>query len=178
MDPADELTNKMEDHGLWEKKLTLSRNEYLKTAGSVDTNIYYVMEGALRVFLIAESEEHTIRFGYKGSLLSALDSFLTERPSDLYIQALRETKLKVAAKSSLRNFVAASPQHLQMKCRILEMFVRQSIERERDLLTSSPIKRYKRVLKRSPQLFQEVPHKYIASYLRMAPETLSRMKKP
>jgi hypothetical protein len=55
--------------------------------------------------------------------------------------------------------------------------VLQQMERERDILTSSPLERYKRVLERSPQLFQEIPNKYIASYLRMTPETLSRIKK-
>jgi len=53
----------------------------------------------------------------------------------------------------------------------------QQMERERDLLTSSPMERYLRVKDRSPQLFQEIPNKYIASYLRMTPETLSRLKK-
>ena len=51
------------------------------------------------------------------------------------------------------------------------------MERERDILTSSPLERYNRVLKRSPLLFQEIPNKYIADYLRMTPETLSRIKK-
>jgi lipocalin len=55
--------------------------------------------------------------------------------------------------------------------------VYQQIEREKDILTASPRERYLRVLKRSPQLFQEIPDKYIANYLRMSPETLSRMKK-
>ncbi len=53
----------------------------------------------------------------------------------------------------------------------------EQLEREKDILIHSPRKRYERVLKRSPQLFQEIPHKYIASYLRMSPETLSRIKK-
>ena len=60
---------------------------------------------------------------------------------------------------------------------ILEAFVIQQMDRETDLLTKSPEERFKRVLNRSPQLFQEIPHKYIASYLRMSPETLSRIKK-
>ena len=51
------------------------------------------------------------------------------------------------------------------------------MEREQDLLISSPAERFNRVLARSPQLFQEVPNKYIASYLNMTPETLSRLKK-
>ncbi len=48
-------------------------------------------------------------------------------------------------------------------------------EREIDLLTQSPQERIERIRKRSPQVFQEIPHKYIASYLRMSPETLSRL---
>jgi CRP-like cAMP-binding protein len=51
------------------------------------------------------------------------------------------------------------------------------MERENDLIIYSPQKRVERVFKRSPQLFQEIPQKYIASYLRMTPETLSRILK-
>ena len=51
------------------------------------------------------------------------------------------------------------------------------LERETDLLIKSPQVRYEKVLKRSPQLFQEIPLTYIASYLRMTPETLSRLRK-
>ncbi|MCH5717306.1 cyclic nucleotide-binding domain-containing protein [Niabella hibiscisoli] len=60
---------------------------------------------------------------------------------------------------------------------MLEGLVVQQIEREKDLLIQSPRERYERVLKRSPQLFQEVANKYIAAYLRMSAETLSRLKK-
>ena len=60
---------------------------------------------------------------------------------------------------------------------MLGELIYQQMERERDILTSSPLERYKRVLSRSPQLFQEIPNKHIASYLRMTPETLSRLKK-
>jgi CRP/FNR family transcriptional regulator, anaerobic regulatory protein len=58
----------------------------------------------------------------------------------------------------------------------MESLIVQQIEREVDLLTASPTERLARVLKRSPNLFQEVPLKYIASYLRMTPETLSRIR--
>lgn len=60
---------------------------------------------------------------------------------------------------------------------ILEQLILQQMEREKDILTTSPIKRYQRVLQRSPQLFQKIPNKHIASYLKMSPETLSRLKK-
>jgi CRP-like cAMP-binding protein len=50
------------------------------------------------------------------------------------------------------------------------------IEREAELLTFTPEQRYRRLMNRSPHLFQIIPRKYIASYLRMSPETLSRIK--
>jgi len=53
----------------------------------------------------------------------------------------------------------------------------QQLEREIDLLHPSAKERYKRLAERSPQILQEVPHKYIADYLRMSPETLSRITK-
>jgi CRP-like cAMP-binding protein len=58
---------------------------------------------------------------------------------------------------------------------IRDQMVLQHIERERDLLTETAQERSDRVLRRSPRLFQEVPAKYIANYLRMSPETLSRL---
>ena len=64
-----------------------------------------------------------------------------------------------------------------MWTKILEDLILQQMEREVDILTTSPKERYLRVLKRSPQLFQEIPNKYIANYLRMSAETFSRLKK-
>ena len=71
----------------------------------------------------------------------------------------------------------ASPENKEVWLQLLQEFVHQQIERENDLITFSPQKRFERVFKRSPQLFQEIPQKYIASYLRMTPETLSRILK-
>ena len=52
------------------------------------------------------------------------------------------------------------------------------VDREKNLLLDSPTARYKHALETHPVLFQEIPHRYIASYLRMTPETLSRIQKP
>ena len=177
MNPITHLKEQIDRECLWSAELQLGRNEYVKVQGSLDTNLYWVAEGSLRIFVVEENEEHTIRFGYKDNFIAALDSFLNEEPSDLYIQALKKTKLKVIGKSTFTNYIRSSPENMQTWQLILEQLVLQQMEREQDILTVSPLERYKRVLKRSPQLFQEIPNKYIASYLRMTPETLSRIKK-
>lgn len=167
----------IDEQNLWDEERTLSRSEYLKEKGTVDTNLYFVVSGTLKIYVIEELEEHIIRFGYQNNFIAALDSFISEKPSDLYIQALKKTNLKVITKAAFINFVESSAENTKAWIDLLGELIFQQLERERDILTSSPVERYKRVLARSPQLFQEIPNKYIASYLRMTPETLSRVKK-
>ena len=72
--------------------------------------------------------------------------------------------------------INTSQASMQQYIELLEAMVLQQMDREIDLLTVSPVERLNRVLLRSPHLFQEIPLKYIASYLRMTPETLSRIR--
>lgn len=158
------------------KTITLGRNEFLKEKGTIDTNVYYVESGSLRIFVLDNQEEQIIRFGYEKNLVTALDSYLSEKPSDLYIQALKKTVVRVIPKNQIEEFLKENNNRL-LWVKILEDLVLQQMEREIDILTTSPKERYHRVLKRSPQLFQQIPNKHIANYLRMTPETLSRLKK-
>lgn len=165
------------DSGIFSKKRKLKRNEYLKIEGSIDTNIYFIEEGSIRIFIMDENEERIIRFGYTGNILVSLDSFLSEKPSEFYIQAIKKTEIRIASKKDLYKFIQSTEENLKFWTFILEDLILQQIEREKDLLIYSPKERFERVLKRSPKLFQEIPNKYIANYLRMSPETLSRLKK-
>lgn len=167
----------LKENNLFENELILKRNEFLKVAGSVDTNIYFIEEGSLRIYIAQENEEQIIRFGYKNDLIVSLDPFLTDQSSDFYIQAIKKTTVKIISKKVFFDFINKKEDNLKLWNSILENLVLQQMEREKDLLISSVNERYSRVLKRSPLLFQEIPHKYIANYLRMTPETLSRLKK-
>lgn len=176
MTPADLITL-IEENNLVEKVITIERNQFLKTAGSSDTHIYFIEEGSLRVFVVDADEERTIRFGYQNNILVSLDSFLTEKPSEFVIQAIKKTRVKIIPKKRFMEFIYQDENHLKLWIKILEDLVIQQIEREKDLLTASPKERFERVLKRSPILFQEISNRHIANYLRMTPETLSRLKK-
>lgn len=161
---------------LSEKTISIERNEYLKVSGNTDTNIYFVESGSLRVFVVNNDEEQNIRFGYKGNLIVLLDSFLTGKPTIFNVQAIKKTVLKVIGKQQLNDFLQEE-KNQKLWTQILENLILQQLEREIDILNNSPQERYNRVLQRSPQLFQEIPNKHIANYLRMSAETLSRLKK-
>lgn len=161
---------------LSQKEITIERNEFLKVKGSIDTNVYYIESGSLRIFVLSEYEEQIIRFGYKENLIVSLDSFLSNKPSDLFIQAIKKSVIKVISKQQFDTFLETEDNR-KLWTKILADLVIQQMEREIDILTNSPKERYERVLKRSPQLFQEIPNRHIANYLRMSAETLSRLKK-
>ncbi len=176
MNPVQELVDRLTNEKRWEGELILKRNEFLVRKGQIDTRIYLVNSGSLRVFMLDESEEHCIRFGYEGSFMATLDSFMTGKPTQLYIQALKKTSMDWISKGKFMQFIQSDPENSRLWQDLLSLFIVQQMEREQDLLTASPAERYQRVLSRSPHLFQYIPHKYIASYLRMTPETLSRIK--
>ncbi len=169
------LLEKLTDQ--WSDIITLKRNEFLTQKGEVHPYLYFVNAGSLRVYIEDKDEEHTIRFGYQNSIVSPLDSFLSGNPTLYYIQALKNCELKVISREEFLNFINSEEEYKILWNTFLQDVVYQQLEREIDLITFTPHKRFERLFKRSPHLFQEVPHKYIASYLRMKPETLSRILK-
>jgi CRP-like cAMP-binding protein len=156
---------------------SFSKNEVILNAGEIERYVYFIQSGAVRLFLLTEHEEHTIRLGFNGTLITSLASLITESPSDFYMDSMRKTELIRLEFSILREHLNNSVEHQQLYMRFLEEQLALQVAREIDLLTDSPTMRLERILKRSPQLFNEIPLKYIASYLRMTPETLSRIRK-
>lgn len=158
------------------KSILLPRGDMLISAHSQDDRLYYIESGTLRAFQIIGEEEVTIRFGYSGEIILALDSFISGITSSFYFQALKKAHVKYIEKSLFDQFILEDTERLKLWNDLLGNFILQQMEREIDLLIDSPMQRYERVLGRSPRLFQEIPAKYIASYLRMTPETLSRLR--
>ncbi|MDY6025786.1 Crp/Fnr family transcriptional regulator [Bergeyella zoohelcum] len=159
------------------KEIVIPRGAFLKTPDTKDTHIYLVKEGSLKIGFFTENEDKILRFGYENDVITALDSFITEQKSKLYIQAIKKCRLAVVSKSDFMAFAQKSSENLWIYTKILEKLLVDQLEREQDLLLPSPRERYQRVLKRNPKLFQQVPHRHIAVYLGMTEETLSRLKK-
>jgi len=157
--------------------VSLKRGEYLLQQGQIERFTYLVLDGALVVKYYERDESHTIRFGYKGSYLNSIPSFFDGSPSVFAIMAIRKTEVKRFPKSVLLDLMESEVKWRTTYARILENLTSQFVEREIDLLTATPAERYKRVKERSPELFEEIPLRHIADYLRMTPETLSRLRK-
>ncbi|TPE40276.1 Crp/Fnr family transcriptional regulator [Pontibacter mangrovi] len=160
----------------WQRQVQLNRLDFLIRQGQVEQGLYFVVSGALRIYYPLPDEEICVGFGYPNTLLVSFPSFVAGKPSDYCIQALRKSELLGISKTNFMQLVEERPNIRRFWYEQLEKALVGKIEREVDLLLPEPGQRLQRVLQRSPHLFQHIPKKYIASYLRMSPETLSRLR--
>lgn len=159
----------------WEQKQEFNRLQCIKSVHTCNSNMYYIHSGCVRAGFEEDEKSYTVRFGYSGSFIAALKSYFTEQPCNYFIQALRKTTVTSISKVYFEKLLANNSELQAHWICLLQATIMGQLEREEDLLSNSPDLRLHRLLQRSPQVFQEVPHKYIADYLRMSPETLSRL---
>lgn len=160
----------------WRRSVSLKRNDFLIRHGQIETSLFFIESGALRLFYPHKDEEICVGFAYDGNLICSYPSFILNKPSDYAIQALRTTKASFIQKNEFYQLFESHPCIERAWRMIQEQALVGKIERETEMLTFTPEERFQRLMKRSPHLLQIIPKKYIASYLRMSPETLSRMK--
>ncbi len=159
----------------WNHVRTLNRHEFLARPGEIETSLFFVSAGTMRIYYPNESEEICVGFAYSNTLICSYPSFISRKPSQYYIQALTKTRLVSISRKDFYSLFERFPE-VERGWRLLEeQALLGKIEREVEMLTFSPEQRYTRLLERSPHIFQLIPRKYIASYLRMSPETLSRL---
>lgn len=145
-----ELQKKITQEG---KEITFNKGDFLTQAGETERYAYFVVSGAIKVYYLTEYEEFIIRLGYDGSFINSLSSFLQERPSELYLEAIRKTKVLRLSKEKVLQVVNHSPETKWSYALFLETLLMQQLDREIDVLLTSPSERLERVLARSPKLF-------------------------
>lgn len=145
-------------------------------AGRVEQRFYIVSEGVQRMYFEHDGDEHCLGFSYGHSWCGDYESFLSQRPGRFQVQAVTDSVLLGIERADLQRLYDRIPAMDRWGRLIVEELVQGRATREIEQLTLSAEERYRRLLQRSPHLLQLVSQKDIASYLRMTPETFSRLR--
>ncbi len=163
-------------HSHWQTVRRLRRGDFLCAPGKTEQHVWFVAEGVLRLYYPTDKEEVCVGFAYQNNIVSSFPSFIRQQPSSFSIQALGACTVLGISRTDLLQARERWPGVALFWGDLLSFVVVGIIEREIEISTTTPEERYHNLLARSPHIFQLVPLKYIASYLRITPETLSRVR--
>lgn len=107
---------------------------------------------------------------------SAYSSFITRQPSRSAIITLTAIKSSAISYNRLQSVYTETERENKVGRLAAERLFTKKTEREMDLLTLNPEEKYRKLLADHPRLLRHIPLKYLASYLGIAPETLSRVR--
>lgn len=160
------------------KKEIIKKKEHYLQAGEISRAIAYVNSGCLRQYIIGEqAKEIIIQFAVEDWWIGDLESFQLEKPSAYFIQALEDSELVLLSR---KNFLRACDELPKFKI-FHEDKVRRNhfatLKRLSMTKLQTPEEKYLLLMKEQPELFQRIPLHYIASYLGIEPESLSRLRK-
>lgn len=156
--------------------MKFARGEKVVEFGDVSDAIYYVERGMVREFYFKNNKSVTEYLAADGTIVMSIESLFREEPSKLVIEALEPTLVYALPKKRLEE-VALHNVNIQILYRkILEESLIIS-QRRADLLRFESAKdRYLKLCKLNPKVIMKAPLVYVASYLQMTPETLSRVR--
>ena len=145
--------------------------------GEICKHSYFVNSGLLRSFTINDHiVEHVLSFACEGWWIGDMDSLLTQKPGNLFVEVLEDSEVVLLSKENQEQLYHDIPK-LERFFRILtENSLVANQERLMDNLSLSAEERFEKFCKKYPTLIQKVPQKQIASYIAVTPEFFSKMK--
>ena len=155
----------------------IEAGEYLLRQGQICQHIAFIEKGLMRLYYLNDGKEITNCFCKENTITCSYSSLITQTKSDMAIQAIEPCKLIVFSYDSLKKLyekdlfwqqvgrLAAESEFINAECH--NRFLRD--------LTAT--ERYQQILNDEPELLQRVPLNHLATYLQVAPETLSRIRK-
>lgn len=156
----------------------LKKNELVAENGKLCQKVWFCGEGYFRFYHIDfNGNEITSDFYFAPSFITSYTSFITGRPSFANVQAMNEMEVFEFSKADLLYLFDKYPKIERLRRLIAEAVAITSEEHLFLLLNQTAEMRYKRLLEKNPEHVNTIPLQYIASYLGITRETLSRIRK-
>ncbi len=168
------------DWSLFEERLhykEYNKNEILSESGEIENYMYFLMDGVTRIFHFKNNDEYTLRFNFPISSFNSYSSFISRTPSLVAIEALTDLKLFRMSYIDMQTLYDKSPAAERVGRRMIELIYVSREIKELQMHTRTAEDYYCELLKTSNELIEKIPQKYLASYLSITPESLSRIKK-
>ncbi|ANE51565.1 Crp/Fnr family transcriptional regulator [Flavisolibacter tropicus] len=158
----------------------VKKKECWVTSTHTCKEVGYILSGSFRFFFVRDGVEISNYFCFANELISAYGSFLKQQPGPGSIQAMEDATLICFSYNSLQELLNDERIAFKMERfgrKVAEYLICCFEERLTAFITQSPEQRYMDLLERNAELLQRIPQHYVANYLGITPESLSRIRK-
>lgn len=160
------------------KLISLNKDDHFIEIGRRCDHIAFIKSGILRIYYPNEKgEETTCYFSLPNEFVTSFSSFTTDTLSSENIQAILPSELFIISKQDLTALYQKIPASQELGRKATENLAVSMEKRISLFLNNSAEERYKSLLKNNPFLIQTVPLQYLASFIGISPQHLSRLRK-
>ena len=156
--------------------MSLKKNDILLRESEISDRIYFVKTGLLRQHYYKNDKDLTEHFASENTSIMSIESFIFQEPSYLIIEAMEPTELFAIPREPLMSLARKHADLGLLYTRIVECILVGIQRKIESIRSQSAVERFLHFKTECPKLFTRVPLLYIASYLLMSPETLSRIR--
>lgn len=158
--------------------LSKNKNTILEEQGKIPEYLYFVSTGYMRLFYYDDNgDEVTTYFGLPYGFIASFLSFIHAKQANENVECITDCELVRIARPNLAKLIDESENFKKFSLIIFEQAIATTEKRANDLATLNAEQRYKKFIEQHPLLLQNIPVQYIASYLGMKPESLSRIRR-
>ncbi|MEO1031570.1 MAG: Crp/Fnr family transcriptional regulator [Bacteroidota bacterium] len=159
------------------QKVYLKKNTILLKQGQVENYLSFVSKGIVRFYIHGEDYDLTFGFLFENELFTAYDSFISQSPCAYQTQVLADAILWRITFKDLQEVYQKTEKGNLIGRRMAESMYIIKAKRELSLLSKTAEERYLDLFLERPKLIKHIPLKYIASYIGVTPQALSRIRK-
>jgi len=154
----------------------LKKKEFLLQNNKICSFIAFIAEGNIRHLHIKDGTEKTCDISFENSWVTDFQSFTNSTPCIMNLQAMEDTTFFIIEREKLYQLYAECGKYETFGRLMAEQVAQRATEIAMSLSSDKPEERFQNLIKTHPDLFQKVPQKYIANFLGIRPESLSRIR--
>ncbi|WP_416865602.1 MAG: Crp/Fnr family transcriptional regulator [Imperialibacter sp.] len=166
---SDDLLEKL-------KSRTIEKNDFILKRGEVCRHLCFVDEGLTKTFFTSEDKEFVMRFFAEHSMLTVLDSFVSEMPSNYGMLALEKTRVTYISKPDLEQLCGKHHCVETFFRKLVSMAAANMMKRVSEMLEDNATARYNHFVANEGQLLQRISLGDLSNYLGVTQVTLSRIR--